>query len=179
MTTQGQSAVKLFLDEITDALTKGTSHDDLIGVVRRYKEGGLSQERAYDLLELIWLRRDCRNEEETSRVCDLLESVMERVWGYCPSVERLWEESLDSNRLAEFRGCSEVDELMARASRVGTSEALRDGTLAILQLRFPGQVPPDVVNRINSQASAEILGDWILLSARLPTLQEIAAYLRR
>src|SRR5690349_24496025 len=103
--------MKLFLDEVYDALSRDATHEALVAVVRRYKEGGMSQECAYDLLELTWLRIGCHDEEEQSRGCDLLEGVMDVVWGHCPANRRLCENSLDSSRMAEFRGNSEVEEL--------------------------------------------------------------------
>jgi hypothetical protein len=167
--------MKVFLDEITDALSRDASYDEVIAVVRRYKDGGLSQECVYDLLELTWLRLGCRDEER-SRNCDLLEGVLEVVWGHCPASRMLWEDSLNDERVAAFRGSIEVDELRVRAHREGTPEALRNATLVILNKRFPDQITPEVVSQIHSQTRVEILGDWLLFAARLPTLEEIATY---
>ena len=79
--------------EFLDALRNEGSGSQLVELVLRYKSRGLSQRDAYDALESIW--KDIRTgADEESAMCERLEAVMDRVWGYCGKNDAIWETSL-------------------------------------------------------------------------------------
>jgi hypothetical protein len=80
-------------DEIVAALNRSAPRDDLLTIVLRHKERGVSQRVTYDTLQSVWIERGC-NEGEDNRLCESLEDVMDRVWGFCPARDAIWDSSL-------------------------------------------------------------------------------------
>ena len=69
--------------------------DDLLAIVLQHKANGASQEATYAALEAVRLELACNDAEQAdpSR-CEALEDLMDRVWGYCPSANAIWQTSL-------------------------------------------------------------------------------------
>jgi len=85
--------------EFQDALERGATHDSLVEIVRRHKQGGMTQRQSYDALQEIWLEKgfDDDDGEEENPVRDELEAVMEIVWGFCPSQRAIWDTPLSDS----------------------------------------------------------------------------------
>lgn len=82
-------------NEFIAALQAGTSNNVLIEIVLRHKSHGISQADTYNALERIWaeLSKECKDPEKNP-LCEQLGAIMDRVWGYCPSSQRIWNTSL-------------------------------------------------------------------------------------
>ena len=80
-------------DEIVAALKRGASRADLLTIVLQHKERGVSQRVSYDTLQNIWMELGC-HEDEDNRVCETLEDIMDRVWGFCSACDAIWDSSL-------------------------------------------------------------------------------------
>ena len=72
-----------------------------------------------------------------------------------------------------------VKEWVELAANERELQVLRRSSLDVLNGRFPGQVPAEVVQLINDQPSRQLLHDWLVKAALLPSIEEVAAYLRR
>jgi hypothetical protein len=72
-----------------------------------------------------------------------------------------------------------VKEWIRQGAEEEVLSALRKASLDVLKGRFPGQVPADVAQLINDQPSPQLLNDWLVKAALLPSIEEIAAYFRR
>jgi hypothetical protein len=97
----GEATMKTLFDEIRDGLQAGFSSDALLDIVRRHKSGGLSQQAAYDALEKLWTEHgcnDCNEGDGSAPACDMLGGLLDRVWGYCPAKDALWETSLSAKK---------------------------------------------------------------------------------
>lgn len=79
-----------FTEDIVKAA--GDSHPlaMMIEVILRYKAAGYSQQDVYDKLQGIWRELRCDVTTQESPLCNLLESVMDRVWGYCRREDAIW-----------------------------------------------------------------------------------------
>jgi hypothetical protein len=88
-----------FKTEILDALRAGADHEMLLYIIRRFKATGGTQRETYKLLQDIWIELGFNEDagEETNKVRDELEYVMELVWGFCSRQQSLWETSLHNN----------------------------------------------------------------------------------
>jgi hypothetical protein len=76
-------------DQFLAALRGGESHDRLLALVHRHQgAGGVTPQKAYDLLEQIWLDFGFNDSDEESELRDNLEYVLEKVWYECPAGER-------------------------------------------------------------------------------------------
>lgn len=79
------------------ALSAGASSAELLRLVCLYKANGVSQRETYKVLEAIRKELGC-NADEANQLCETLEAVMDRVWGYCSKADAIWETTLsDSN----------------------------------------------------------------------------------
>ena len=86
-------------EEVAAALQRNASYDDLRAIVLRHKARGESQQATYAALESIRIDLGCdRDEAGTNPRCERLEDLMDRVWGYCPQAESIWESSLSEAR---------------------------------------------------------------------------------
>ncbi len=72
-----------------------------------------------------------------------------------------------------------VNEWMQQVGNERELRALRGALLTFLEGRFPGAVPPEVIETINSQPGATLLTEWITQAARVPTIEAFRTYLRR
>jgi len=81
------------------ALENGASEVELAEIVSRYKALGLTQQDAYSALSQMRVYLCNRDRAETP-ICEILEAIMDRVWGYCSQDLRLWNTSL-SERCGE------------------------------------------------------------------------------
>jgi hypothetical protein len=88
---------------------------------------------------------------------------------------QVWRRVLEGAKLTES---AIVNEWIAKAEEERELKVMREVSLRVLNARFPGQVPREVVDTIKGQSSPEVLGDWIDQAAVLP-LEEFRAYLRR
>jgi hypothetical protein len=82
-------------EEIVSALKRGASSDDLLAVVLRHKAGGVSQKATYAALESARMEMRCNDAERADDPrCESLEDIMDRVWGFCPRTDAIWESSM-------------------------------------------------------------------------------------
>ena len=80
-------------EEIVAALKRDASADDLLAIVLRHKARGASQKATYAALESARMELGCNDAEDSPR-CESLEGIMDRVWGYCPQTDAIWESSM-------------------------------------------------------------------------------------
>jgi hypothetical protein len=80
----GASMSDLFKKDVSDALSKGGSLDEIAAILRRHRDLGLTQQAAYDVLQEL---RDHADEQAE----DALLEVMDIVSGYCQPRYRVWE----------------------------------------------------------------------------------------
>jgi hypothetical protein len=84
-----------FREEIVAALKRGATAQDLLAIVLRHKERGASQKATYAALESARVEMGCDDGEEAHHPrCEGLEDIMDRVWGFCPPADAIWESSL-------------------------------------------------------------------------------------
>ena len=82
-------------EEIVSALKRGASANDLLAVVLRHKARGASQQATYAALESVRMEMGCNDAERADHPgCASLEDIMDRVWGFCPEADAIWESSL-------------------------------------------------------------------------------------
>jgi hypothetical protein len=82
-------------DEIVSALQRGALHSDLLNIVLRHKSHGVSQRTTYDTLQAISIELGCnKDENEEHPQCETLGDLMDRVWGFCPVRDAIWDSSL-------------------------------------------------------------------------------------
>src|ERR1043165_1655859 len=81
-------------EECVRALTEDAPVAQLLEIVVRHKNEGISQRDTYDVLEGIWKELCSRNAIEDQQRCERLECIMDRVWGYCNKSQSIWEGSL-------------------------------------------------------------------------------------
>jgi hypothetical protein len=79
--------------ELLTALNRGAPREALFAIVLQHKERGVMQRMTYDTLQSIWTELGC-HEDEDNKVCETLEDIMDRVWGFCPARDAIWESSL-------------------------------------------------------------------------------------
>lgn len=75
-------------NEFLTALRDGKDHDALLELVHRHQVQGLPPQKAYALLQQIWLEFGFDKVDEGSRLQNDLEYVMEKIWYECPARER-------------------------------------------------------------------------------------------
>ena len=81
--------------EIVSAVRRGASANDLLVVVLRHKARGISQKATYAALECARMEMDCNDAERAGNpLCEGLEDIMDRVWGFCPKADAIWESSM-------------------------------------------------------------------------------------
>ncbi len=91
-----------FQDEFELAVQREMSIEDLVEIVVRHKSYGLSQVEAYCTLGN--LRRDLGCDEDDSLpVCESIEEVMDRMWGFCADSEKIWNEILSDEEVRKYR----------------------------------------------------------------------------
>jgi hypothetical protein len=76
-----------FIDEVSQALARGASFNELFAILRAYKESGLTQRSAYESLELVRARVG-------EPLDDIVMELMDIVVGFCNPRNRLWETPL-------------------------------------------------------------------------------------
>ena len=82
-------------EEILSALKRDASYDDLLAIVLRHKARGTDQKATYAALESVRMEMGCHDaDEETNPLCERLEDIMDRVWGFCPPTDSIWESSM-------------------------------------------------------------------------------------
>ncbi len=72
-----------------------------------------------------------------------------------------------------------VNEWIRRGEAQGKRAAQRQNLLELLEGRFPGLVPNDVVQRIQQQENLEVLRDWFKTLVRGCTLEQFLAVFNR
>jgi hypothetical protein len=95
-----------FRKEFVLALSGSASHADLLSIVLRHKaQGGGRDSRfrstraAYDTLESIRLELGCHKDEaDENPLCERIEDIMDRVWGFCAPADAIWDSSLSEVR---------------------------------------------------------------------------------
>jgi len=91
----GCDSMNYFRDEFVAALKGGGSYRELLSIVLRYKTCGASQRETYDTLESIRAELGCSEDgDQENPICEPLEDIMDRVWGFCPPAEAIWTSSL-------------------------------------------------------------------------------------
>jgi len=81
--------------EFVLALRAGASHTDLLAIVSRHKVCGVNQQATYDTLESIRIELGCdKDETEGNSMCERIEDIMDRVWGFCAPADAIWNSSL-------------------------------------------------------------------------------------
>ena len=78
-----------FSKSLQAALSLNAPMGELVGIVRRFKDAGLTQKSAYDALEGLRTRLD---ESAEGRVLQLMDLVV----GWCQPQHRLWEAELET-----------------------------------------------------------------------------------
>ncbi len=82
-------------EEIVSALKRDVSYDDLLAIVLRHKARGTDQKATYAVLESVRMEMGCNDaDEENNPLCDRLEDIMDRVWGFCSPTDAIWESSM-------------------------------------------------------------------------------------
>lgn len=82
-----------FTADFRSALETNAAEPELAEIVLRYKTLGLTQQGAYSALKQMRVEL-CNDERAETAICEILEAIMERVWGYCSQSRRLWSTSL-------------------------------------------------------------------------------------
>ncbi len=83
-----------FQEEIVSAVKRNASCDDLLSIVLRHKARGMDQRATYAALESIRVEMGCSDDDGNNPLCERLEDIMDRVWGYCPQADLIWESSM-------------------------------------------------------------------------------------
>jgi hypothetical protein len=84
-----------FRKEFVLALRGGASHADLLSIVLRHKAQGLNQRATYDTLESIRIELGCNKDEaDEDQLCEPIEAIMDRVWGFCVPADAIRDSSL-------------------------------------------------------------------------------------
>ena len=91
MSTQSTNQLD-FRNEFSNALREGKSYEELRRIVIRQKNAGMSQQAAYDTLEIV---REGIDESDEATI-ERIEDVMDDVWGYCNLARRIWSEGASS-----------------------------------------------------------------------------------
>ncbi len=60
----------------------------------------------------------------------------------------------------------------------GRIESRREDLLKVLQARFPGPLPGEVVQVVNTQDNADSLTNWLIAAATAPTIEQFRSQLR-
>jgi len=76
-------------------------------------------------------------------------------------------ESIIANRLKE------------QARREGSLLTRREDVLEVVQARFPGAIPAEIVDLIRRQDSDALLRDWLQAAGTAPSAEEFLAAVRR
>ncbi len=91
-----------FQDEFQSAVQREVSSEDLVEIIVRHKSYGLSQVEAYCTLANLHHDLGC-DEDDDLPVCEPLEDVMDRIWGFCEESEKIWDEILSDEEVREYR----------------------------------------------------------------------------
>lgn len=84
-------------EEIVSALKRGASAADLLAIVLRHKDCGVSQEATYAALESARMEMGCNDSVRADHPrCESLEDIMDRVWGFCSPKDSIWDSSMSS-----------------------------------------------------------------------------------
>lgn len=83
-----------FREEIVQGLGRSATLQELIEVISRHKDQGVTQKDAYETLEALWIEMGCQGAEEENMTCSQLGALMDRVWGYCSTKDAIWHTSL-------------------------------------------------------------------------------------
>jgi hypothetical protein len=82
-------------EEIVSALNCGATSDDLLAIVLHHKARGASQSATYAALENARAEKDSNGAEGADHPqSESLEDIMDRVWGFCPESDEIWESSM-------------------------------------------------------------------------------------
>jgi hypothetical protein len=85
---------------LLDKLTHRAPFRDLLDVILQYKNRGVSQRVAYDVLEDLWREKGCDNAcPADSPDCEMLGQLMHRVWGYCSLADAIWSTPLSAKKV--------------------------------------------------------------------------------
>ncbi len=87
-----------------------------------------------------------------------------------------WEKELEGWDMTESQV---VNRWIAKAEEQRDLINAREYVLRALRLRFPDAVPPEVVETINAQPSAQLLREWFDAAMTAATLEDFLAVLRR
>jgi len=82
-----------FREQFAAALKGEASPGELLAIVRQHKAHGLSQQTTYDALESIRTELGCSG-DRPDLLCEVLEDIMDQVWGFCTQVKAIWDTSL-------------------------------------------------------------------------------------
>ena len=82
-------------EEIVSALKRDASNDDLLAIVLRHKARGTDQKATYAALECARMEMGCNEaDDENNPLCERLEDIIDRLCGFCPQADAIWESSL-------------------------------------------------------------------------------------
>jgi hypothetical protein len=80
--------IEAFMTELEAALARKAASDELVAVLRRHRDAGLSQRAAYDSLQTLRSREI--GEPDEDRILELMDIVS----GFCHPACRLWDDQL-------------------------------------------------------------------------------------
>ena len=72
-----------------------------------------------------------------------------------------------------------VQSWIEKATREKELQTRREDLIRVLERRFPGSVPPEVVETINAQPSVPMLRQWLDEAVTASTIDDFRAVLRR
>jgi hypothetical protein len=87
-----------------------------------------------------------------------------------------WKRGLENFEMTESQV---VNEWINRGEARGKLTERRQTLLELLEIRFPGAVPNEVVQLIQQQESLELLHDWFTAAARAYSFEQFLAVLKR
>lgn len=74
--------------------------ESLLELVRHVKSEGVNQRIVYETLRAVAEELGCNDDryDSKSELCDAIGSVMDRVWGWCPKGQEIWDTSLSAEQ---------------------------------------------------------------------------------
>lgn len=91
-----------FVDEIQLAVQRESAADAMRDIVVRHKSYGLSQVEAYCTLRDIYQDLGCED-DDGKPMCEVVEDVLDWVWGFCADSEKIWDEILSDQQVRQCR----------------------------------------------------------------------------
>jgi hypothetical protein len=102
-----------------------------------------------------------------------------RVFAELAGREEVWARGLEGWDVERSKVVMEWEargEARGRAEgRAETLAVLRAKLLRLLEARFPGALPAEVVTAVSAQADAAVLADWLIQAPTAATLDEVRA----